>query len=187
MSLTAINLIAGPGTLFTGDFGATEPASSTVNAAYSGSAFTDVGGTQDGVTITIDLEYFELEVDQTPDIPGRRLTKRDMQVATNLAEPTLANLKLVLNGGTITASAAYSEYEPSDDTAATQPTYKALMFEGWAPQGFRRRVFGRKVLSVESVETPYKKDGQTLFPVTFSCHYVGGGIKPFKWTDQTTA
>jgi hypothetical protein len=187
MALQVINLIAGPGTLYTGDFGATEPASSTINAAYSGSAFTDVGGTQDGVTINIEREFFKLEVDQTPDVPGRRLTSRDMQISTNIAEPTLDNLKLVLNGGTVTASAAYSEYEPADDTAATQPTYKALMFEGWAPQGFRRRVFGRKVLSIESVEVPYKKDGQTLFPVTFGCHYVSNAIKPFKWTDQTTA
>lgn len=186
MAVDVTNLIAGPGTLYSGDFGATEPANSAINAVYSGSAFTDVGGTQDGLTLNIEREFFELEVDQVIDIPGRRLTKRDLQMSTNLAEPTLDNLKLALNGGTVTASAAWEEYTPADDTAATQPTYKALLFEGWAPQGFRRWVFARKVLSVESVEAPYKKDGQTLFPVTFSCHYVSPSIKPFRLVDQTS-
>lgn len=185
MAIDITNLLAGPGKLLTGTFGATEPADSAINAAYSASAFTDVGATQDGVTLNAEREFFELEVDQTVDVPGRRLTKRDLKIATNLAEPTLTNLQLVLNGGTVTASASYSTYDPDDTTAATQPTYKALMFEGFAPRGFRRWVFARKVLSVESVESSYKKDGQTLFPVTFACHYVTPSIKPFRLVDQT--
>ncbi len=185
MAIDTTNLIAGPGTLWTGAFGATEPADSTVNAAYSGSAFTDVGATQDGVTLNIERDFFELEVDQVIDVPGRRITKRDLQIVTNMAEPTLENLGVVLNGGTVTASSGYSTYDPADDTAATQPTYRAVLFEGWAPRGFRRRVFARKVLSIEAVETPYKKDGQTLFPVTFGCHYVSPSIKPFRVVDQT--
>lgn len=185
MAIDVTNLIAGPGKLLTGTFGATEPADSAVNAAYSGSAFTDVGATQDGVTLNVEAEYLELEVDQIIDTPGRRQTKRDLKVATNLAEPTLDNLKLTLNGGTVTASGSYSTYDPDDTTAATQPNYKAVLFEGYAPRGFRRWVFVRKVLSVESVEAPYKKDGQVLFPVTFAAHYVSSSIKPFRLVDQT--
>lgn len=190
MAVTATNLIAGPGDLYIGAFGAAEPAGSTIATTPSASTWTDAGGTQDGLELTIDLEYFELEVDQIVDIPGRRLTKRDFQLATNLAEPTLANLVVALNGGTVTASASYSEYEPASDTAATQPTYRAVLFDGWAPQtaagvSNRRRVIARKVLSIESVETSYKKDDQTLFPVTFGAHYVSSAIKPFKIIDQT--
>lgn len=185
MAVDTTNLIAGPGTLFTALFGATEPADSTINDAYSASAFTDVGATQDGVTFDIQREFFELEVDQVVDIPGRRLTKRDFQISTNMAEPTLTNLGVALNGGTVTASASYSTYDPADDTAATQPTYRAVMFEGWAPRGFRRRVIARKCLSIEAVGVPYKKDGQTLFPSTFGCHYVSPSIKPFRIIDQT--
>jgi len=184
-AIDVTNLIAGPGHLFHGAFGAAEPAGSAINAAYSGSAFTDVGATQDGLSLNVEREFFELEVDQVVDIPGRRLTKRDLQLVTNLAEPTLDNLSLVLNGGTVTASSGYEEYEPTDDTAATQPTYKAVLFEGFAPNGMRRWVIARKVLSVESVESSYKKDGQVLFPVTFSCHYVSGSIRPFRIIDQT--
>lgn len=185
MAIDTTNLIAGPGTLWTALFGATEPVDSTINAAYSASAFTDVGATQDGVTLDVQREFFSLEVDQTVDIPGRRLTSRDLQIKTNLAEPTLTNFGVVLNGGTVTASASYSTYDPDDTTAATQPTYRAVMFEGWAPRGFRRRVIARKVLSIDAVGVAYQKAGQTLFPVTFGCHYVSPSIKPFRVIDQT--
>jgi hypothetical protein len=185
MAVDTTNLIAGPGKLMTALFGATEPADSLINAAYAASAFTDVGATQDGVTLNFDREFFELEVDQVVDVPGRRLTKRDLRIQTNLAEPTLTNLGVVLNGGTVTASAAYSTYDPADDTAATQPTYRAIMFEGFAPRGFRRWVFARKVISVDAVGVPYKKDGQALFPTSFACHYVSPSIKPFRIVDQT--
>ncbi len=184
MSTTVTRLTAGPGILFTGAFGATEPASSAVNATYAGSAFTDVGGTQDGVNITVNQEFFKLTVDQLVDVPGRRMTERDVQVSTNMAEPTLTNLELALNGGTVTASASYEEYEPDDDIAATQPTYKALLLEGYSG-AYRRWLIVRKVLSIENVGTSYKKDGMTLYPVTFGAHYVSSAIKPFKLIDQT--
>lgn len=187
MAVDVTNLIAGPGTLYTGAFGATEPADSAVNTTPPSSTWTDVGGTQDGVTLNVIQEFFELEVDQIVDVPGRRLTKRDLQVQTNMAEPTLANLALALNGGTVTASAAYTTYDPSDDTSATQPTYKALIFDGYAPDGFRRRVVVRKALSIEGVETSYQKDEQTLFPITFAAHFVSTSIKPFRVIDQLTA
>jgi hypothetical protein len=191
MAVTVTNLIQGPGTLYTGAFGATEPADSAVNAAPSSSTWTDVGATQDGVTLNVNVEYAELEVDQIIDTPERRITKRDVQLATNMAEPTLANLALVLNGGTVTASAAYATYDPADDVSSTQPTYKALLFRGWAPRTsasaiMYRNVVVRKVLSIEGIETAYKKDDQTLFPVTFASHWVSSSIKPFRIIDQLT-
>lgn len=189
MAVTALNLLAGPGVLYSGTFGATEPADSAVNTTPSASTWGDVGGTQDGVQVNINQEYFELDVDQIVDVPGRRLSKRDVRVVTNLAEPTLANLSLVLNGGTVTASAAFSTYDPLNDNAATQPTYKALLFDGWAPGasagGFNRRVVVRKVLSIEGTEPVYKKDDQTVFKSTFAAHYVSSSIRPFRIVDQT--
>jgi len=191
MPVTATNLTAGPGTLYIGAFGATEPADSAVNTTPVASTWTDLGGTQDGSSVTISREFFELEVDQIVDVPGRRLTKRDIQVATNLAEPTLLNLSNTLNGGTYTASAAFASYDPDNTTAATQPVYKAIILDAFAPATaaavtMRRRVIVRKVLSIEDVETAYKKDEQTLIPVTFAAHYVSASITPFHIVDQLT-
>jgi hypothetical protein len=188
MSVTATNLIAGPATLYVADFGATEPTDADIEDV-PGAAWRDVGGTQDGVTLNVNQEFMELEVDQIVDIPARRLTSRDLQIATNFAEGTLENLVAALNGGTVTTGSGTKSYEPTNDNSATQPTYRAIMLDGWAPQtaagvSNRRRVIVRKVLSIENVETAYKKDEQTLIPVTFGAHYVSSAVKPFRIIDQ---
>ena len=185
MSVTASNFLAGPGALWIAAYGATEPADSNISSTFSASGWTDVGGTQDGVTMTWENEFFELECDQIVDIPESRQVKRAMKIKTNMAETTLANLKTALNGGTITASASYSTFDPDDVGASQSPTYWALCFVGKSPGGFNRRVFARKSLSTDSVEMAYKKGAQTLIPVTFTVHYVSSAIKPFRIVDQT--
>jgi len=189
VGVNVINLTAGPGDLYVGAFGATEPADSAINTAPASAAWTDAGGTQDGVKIMVAQDYFELEVDQIVDVAGRRLQKREVEIETNLAEPTLENMIYALNSGTVTSSAAFKYFESPTDTAATQPTYRAIIFDGWAPGAtpFRRRVIVRKILSIEGVkEMAYKKDGQTLLPVKFAGHYVSSSIKPYKIIDQLT-
>ena len=185
MAVTVSSLTQGPGTLYSGDFGATEPADSAVASTPAASAWTDLGGTNDGCTLKVDMTYSELKVDQVVDVPGRRLTKRDVQLSTNAAEPTLDNLAVVLNGGTVDDQSGYSTYEPIDDTSATQPTYKAILLHGWAPGGLRAMVIVRRALSIEGIETAYKKGDQTLFPVTFAGHYVSSVIKPFRVIYET--
>jgi hypothetical protein len=187
MGTNVINLTAGPGDFYIGNFGATEPADSAVGTPPASATWTDLGGTTDGVKLAISQSYFEMEVDQIVDIPGRRLTKREVEIETSLAEPTLENLVYALNAGTVTASATFKTFESPTDTSATQPTYRAVLFDGWAPGAtpFRRRIILRKVLSIEGVkEMAYKKDGQTLLPVKFSGHYVSTSIKPYKIIDQ---
>lgn len=199
MSANVVNLVQGPATCYIGTFDGTtarEPANGSVNTTPATSAWTDLGGTTDGVTISINQEYKELEVDQVVDIPGRRLTKRDMTAKTNLAEPTLANLLYSLNdvnGGSLGASGAgfAGYYEPAFTDSATQPTYRALLLWGWAPGtgaagnvSKRRMVHLRKVLSSDNVEFAYKKEDQTVFTVTWSVHYVSSSIAPFKIIDE---
>lgn len=185
MAAVAANAIAGPAAVWTAPFGTAEPADSAISATFAASGWTDVGGTLDGVTITAENEFFELAMDQVVDLVGRVQISRNLQVATQLAEPTLANLTVALNGGTVAASASYGTFTPATLTAGVAPTYKALALEGLAPGGFRRWLFFRKVLSIESIEIPYKKDGQSVYPVTFGAHYVSNAIAPFKVVDQT--
>ena len=185
MAVTATNLTMGPGELYRGDFGETEP----TGAAAPAGDWVDVGGTTDGVTLAVNQEYTELEVDQIVDIPGRRLTKREFTIATNIAEPTLENLAFVLNeAAEVTTATGTKSWEPTNDSSATQPTYSALIFRGWAPgaAGKRRNVIGRKMLQTESVEFAYSKDGQTVYSCSFSGHYVSPSIRPFKVVDDTS-
>jgi hypothetical protein len=184
MTVTAANLIMGPGVFYMGDFGEIEPADADVDTV-PGAGWDDLGGTLGGVTLNVNQEYKQLEVDQIVDVVGSRLVKRAMILATQLAEATLDNLARSLNNPTPTPGVGFTKFEPPNDNSATQPLYRAFIFDGFAPSGFRRRVIGRKVLSTEPTETPYSKDGQTIFKVSFMCHFVSDAIKPFAVIDQT--
>lgn len=191
MSVTPQNLASGPATVYSGvnGFGTTEPAYSAIASVPSASAWTDCGGTNGGVKWDIDQTYFQLDVDQLVDVPESRITKREVDVMTDLAEITMTNLQLALNGGTITASTAYQVYDPSFATSATQPGYAAVLIDAYAPRlaantTMRRRVVLRKVLSTDQIAMEYKKGGQTFIPVKFSCHYVSSTIAPYEVVDQ---
>jgi len=191
MAVTVTNLTLGPGELFRGDFGASEPADADIDneipdTSVSGS-WTDMGGTQGGITLELNQEYTELEVDQVVDIPGRRLTKREFKINTNLAEPTLENYQLASNGGEITTGSGFRTYEPSVDNSGDTPDYAALVFDGFGPNSLRRRVIARRVLNVATVGQEYMKDSQLLFPVEFSCHYVSESTRPFRYIDEVAA
>lgn len=185
MAVTATNLTLGAGTLFHGAEGATEPLETAIATPPDSGTWTDVGGTSDGVTLAIEQEYTELTVDQIVDRVGSRLTARTMTLATNLAEPTLENLSLILNGGgSVSTGTGYKSFEPANDTSASQPTYCALIFDGIAPGGTSRRIIGRRMLSTESVEFAYAKDEQTVFSVTFTGHFVNSSTPPFQIVDE---
>lgn len=192
MGVTVTNLIAGPGTLYkgtqyTGAYSSTaEPANSAVNTTPQSSSWTDVGGTQDGVNLEIGREYFELAVDQIVDIPDRRLTKREFTLATNMAEATIENLAFVSNESAPTSGSGFKVYEPVNTVAASQPTYVPLIFDGYAPSQYRRRVIGRRMLSIDPVTIAYKKDTQTVLNVKFAGHYVSESLAPYKVVDQTS-
>lgn len=191
MAVTVTNLIMGPGTMYQGLFGATEPPDFNVNLTPPTSSWTDVGGTLNGITLSIDQSYTELMVDQLVDSIGRRLTKREFLVTTQLAEPTLQNLSMALNGSTQTSGATsaagtYGTIEPLYATSATQPTYIALLIDGFSPNSLRRRVIFRRMLSTAKVDTAMDKAKQTVFTVSFNGHYVSSVIAPFHLVDQLT-
>jgi len=187
MPVVPSNLLQGPGTLYLGLFGATEPLDTALNTAPA-TGWTDAGGTQDGLTLEIDQTWAQLDVDQVVDIPEARLTKRFMTLQTNLAEATLENLARSINLDPATAvvtGTGVKSLEPASDVTSTQPKYLAGIFDGFAPGGFRRRIIARKMLNMEKSGLAYKKDGQTLIPVTFTCFYVSASIKPWRMIDGT--
>lgn len=186
------NLIQGVGFLYVAPAGTEEPADSAI-ADEPASPWRALGFTQEGVSLTVAQEYAELEVDQLVDIPGRRLTKREVTVASSLAEATLENLASALNEleAQVTSEAAgagspgTSAFEPRTTGLQGEPTYAMLLFDGFAPSGFPRRVIVRRALQTGDVEAAYTKDGQTVYPVSFAGHYVSASVAPYKVVDQT--
>src|SRR5690606_26680444 len=111
--------------------------------------------TQEGAELGIADEYAVLSVDQVVYEIERRRTGRVLTIKTSLAEATLENLAHAINN---TAPAA-GVLTADDGLTAFAPAYKAVLLDGIAPGGFRRRIILRKCLSTDSVAMAYKKDG----------------------------
>ena len=192
MALTPYNLTQGAATVYTGAFGTTEPADSAV-ASTPGAGWTDVGITADGTStlLEIDLTYGDQGADQLVDAVGARLTKRTVQVTLSLAETTLTNLQLALNQmATIGVNTGYSTLDPITATSATQPTYTALLIDGWAPTlstgaAARRRIIVRKALTASKIALEYEKSKAAVYACTFTAYYISSSIGLFHIADQT--
>lgn len=176
MTVTVTNLIQGPANLWIGAFGTAEPATTaTVPAA----GWVDAGGTQDGVTLTVEQEFSPLTVDQVVDEAGATRTARRAKVKTNLAEATLANFAQSLNE--LAASVASSVFTPTngDKPAAFAVPYVAVLLRGLGPGGIPRDIIVRRTIQTANTESSYKKDGQLLIPVEYQGFFVSTSIVPF--------
>ena len=177
-------LVQGPATLYIGAFGAAEPADSAYNSTPAVSAWTNLGLTMGGCELTIEQEYKELEADQAVDKMGARLQSRSFKAKISLAEPSLNNLLYALNDGVVASGSGYHTYTPAFVSSATQPNYRALLVDGWAPGGGRARLIVRKVLSTDNVKFKYSKEDQTVFEVEFEGFYVDDTTAPWKMITQ---
>jgi hypothetical protein len=195
IAVNAANLVLGPARLYVAAFGSTEPLDSAVTpngpTTPPGAPWTDVGGTDGGVTWEVDNTYTGLQVDQITMEVGARLTGMKMTVTAKLAEMTLTNLQTALNNiGTLAANSGYSTLDIPVTSASTQPSYAALIIDGWAPmlangQPALRRVIVRKVLSQVKAQLSYDKKTQQSYDCTFSAYYVSSSIPPVHLVDQT--
>lgn len=181
------SLVLGPAALYIAAFGALEPTNGNVANPPDSGVWTDLGGTLGGVELTVDQEWIEVELKQLPDKPMKRLKRRRLSIKTQLAETSLANLAYALNDTTAVTGTAF---EPSVRSEASVLSYNALIVDGWKPgfnvggQHKRRRLIIRKCLSVDNVQLAYKKDGQSVYTVTWTCHYVDSVTPPFRVIDE---
>lgn len=195
LAVNAANLVLGPARLYVAAFGSTEPLDSTVTpngtTTPPGAPWTDAGGTDGGVTWEVDNTYTGLNVDQVTMEVGARLTGMKMTVTAKLSEMTLNNLQTALNNiGTLAVNAGYTTLDIPVTSASTQPSYAALIIDGWAPmlasgQPALRRVIVRKVLSQVKAQLAYDKKTQQAYDCTFSAYYVSQSITPVHIVDQT--
>jgi len=190
MAVTTTNIIVGPADLYAAPFddSVVEPVDPS-EALDPG--WIDLGGTDDGVSLTVSQSWESHMCDQVADYIASSLTERNAKVSTNLVESTLENLQVVLNGGTITdvaagaGTAGTSTYDPVVDLVANDPTYYSILVRGKAPNGFQRVFIIRRVLSLDDVEFSYTKAGKSMWSVTWTGHYVSQSIAPFRVRDKT--
>jgi hypothetical protein len=184
----------GPATLYWAPAGTTEPTYASI-ANPPGTAWTDVGATADGSSVLLEVEHTltEISAEQLVDPLGARLSKRVIQVTAALEEGTLQNMQLAMNQLlTLSVGAGYTVADPITTLASSQPTYTALMIDGFAPttgtteQVCKRRMIVRRCLSSSKVDLEYEKTKPVLFNTTWTGYFVSSSVSPFEIIDQTS-
>jgi hypothetical protein len=127
-----------------------------------------VGYTSGGVTLTAKAERVDKEVDQSYAPIGIMKVRESFGIQTNLAEATLANLKLVWEQ---TSAIVDVVGPPTKQTLAwgmnQSVVEHTLEFRGKSPEGLDRIFKLFKVVVMEVGDMAHQKDKITLIPVTF--------------------
>lgn len=148
----------------------------------------DVGFTSEGLELSYEPSFGEVVVDQSLD--AARLFKQSMKVSikTSFAEATLNNLFIVMNqasglsgtaidaggtGSTVgTGVTGAQSLEIQGGALGDAPVERSLVAVGQAPRSAtatssQRVYYASRVLSVDTSAHSVKRDGATMFPVTF--------------------
>ncbi|QJD50803.1 protein with Ig domain [Streptomyces phage Bmoc] len=132
------------------------------------------GFTSEGVEVSYEPDYGEVEVDQLLD--SAKLFKQSMRVMVNttFSEATLENLLIVWGqqNTTLTEGASDKTLGISAGALGDEPTERSVAFVGPAPRADagtkRERVYHvRRALSIESSSHSLRRNEATVFPVSF--------------------
>lgn len=134
----------------------------TVNVADTveepASPWVYIGYTEDGVDFDATRKEVMHRVDEESNPLFVTITDAETKFVASLAESTLANWKTAFGGGTITVTAATTgvpgtrKFNFSDEV-----TELALILQGKSPEGFWRRVFVPRIISVGKIKQEYNR------------------------------
>lgn len=181
----------GPATVYVGASGVITlpPTDAAVNATPAASAWTDLGGTNGGLTFDVTPKFTDFSLDQTVVAPGSRLTSQTIMATVTLAEATLPNLAMALNTTVGATGANFATFDPNYGAFATQVPYFSLLIDGFAPAAVvansRRRIYLPRCLSTGKITVAYAKDKQTGYNVQLQAFYASSTVPPYHITDQT--
>lgn len=186
---TITNVLVGPATLYLGPEAEAMPADSVMLGGDWGANWMHPGYTDEGLTFNFerDTEMHRVEEQSSPAVVT--VNESELMIAVAFAEDTLENMKFAYGGGTITETAAGSgQIGKKTLRLSDQLEVLALGFEGKNPQGFYRRVYIPRVVSVGSVETPYRRsDSKRMYPAEFQAICAIEDIQIVDMTAEATA
>lgn len=163
------------------------------------STFTNVGYTSNGIELTFQPDFGEVQVDQVLDVA--RLFKQGMQVSlkTSFAEATLENLLVSVAAqdddlsdlATATGIGANSQsFDINSGELGEVPLERGIVAVGPGtgdPTVNKERIYiGYRALSIESVTASAKRDAASMFDVTFRMLPLDSGMYG-KIVDRTVA
>lgn len=141
------------GTPYTVEPGGTAPGMSL------SSPFTDVGYTEDGVTLTYNADEADIDVEEETYSIDRVITKETTEVTCNMAESSLFNMDKAMAGAVLSGSII-----TLGDGVNKRMNLKIA---GTNPDGFSREILIPVCTAAGAVGIPYKKGTKTIVPVTF--------------------
>lgn len=134
-----------------------------------------VGYTSEGVDLSFEPEYGEVQVDQLLDVA--RIFKQGQRVMlnTSFTEGTLENLLIVIGGKSsdldTTATSGVRELDINGGALGYTPVERSIAVIGPAPSALgdkaERIYIGYRALSMDTVGVGIKRDTATVFPVSF--------------------
>jgi hypothetical protein len=155
---------------------------SVTHANYATQLGTDIGFTNDGIDLSIEPEYQDVQVDQLLDAAVIFKTSQKVSFKTSLTEATLENLARAIGQsvtGSVTGTLTTADTEKTlglrGGSLGEFPTEVGLVAVANGPRttvtnGKTERVFeAYRAISVESVGIPVKRNEVTAFPVSFRC------------------
>jgi hypothetical protein len=164
----------GPGKLYWAAVGATEP--TTLATAFA-VAWTDLGYTNEGSSFTISPSFEDIEVAEEFDPIDVTKTGNAMNIDFALAQVTVENLQLAMNGGTVTTGTGEKSVEPLASTVA--PVYTAL---AWRSNDSKEQFIWRRCLQTGDIEVARRKaPDKATIPASFRVLLPTTG-QPFKYT-----
>lgn len=174
MTVNVDNIIVGAGNIYIASpndsYYATFEGLSRATLQTNGS---HMGATMDGVNVQYEPDYTDIEVDQLKDAALIYQNGYKVTVNTNVAEATLANLKMAwgLPDAALQPEAGNLQRLnlpiPADD-----PVERKLIVYGKSPASNAttikyRKYFCRRAISVEASSHSLKRGEATMFPVSF--------------------
>ena len=184
------NIIVGAAQFWVGDASTITEGPTGTSTTLTG--WTPVGFTQEGVEVSYEPDYGDVEVDQLLD--AARIFKQGMRLTVNttLAEATLENL-LVIWGSSQTITG--SSVSILAGSLGESPVERSLLFVGPAPMGgteqaptAQERVYHiRRAVQTESSSFALRRSEATGLPASFRClpdSSASGGASYGRITDR---
>ena len=141
------------GVVYTIEPGGTAPAMS-----FS-SPYTEIGYTEDGVTLEYTADEADIEVEEETFPIDRVITKETCAITCNMAESSLYNIDKAMAGSVLSGTIITL----GDGVNKTMN----LKIEGTNPSGFLRAIQIPKATATGAVGMSYRKGEKTVVPVTF--------------------
>lgn len=187
-NVTAVpQVLTDPGFLFVAPLASTLPTNTVVASKFTDSwpaAWVPLGATTEGSTFSYSTSVEAIVVAEFFDPIKYATTERSGNIAFNLADFTLKNYKLALNGGigaitptTGTGTTAVYDYEP------VAPGNEVRVMVGWESTDATMRLILRQTIQGGEVSSAFQKAPSiAAIPCTFNMEMPVGATAPFKWS-----